>query len=296
MYRRIINYAGLITRRTILGILHLVGSLVGYSLYVSRSRRYYYSHTNIDLCFPSLSTSEINRLTKQSLRETGKLLCEVVFFWLCPGRFYRGLIRNVRGEEHLLRARAEGCGVILVSPHLGNWEVFNAYAGGLGAYVSYKPLISKFMNRWIRRCRECNGSKLISIGNEGLKVLCTGLDKGSVVVVFPDQVPKSGGRVMVPFLGIPAWTGTLVPRLAGKKNVRVICGYARRLPRAQGFEIYLQPAPEEIYVENTEQSAAALNRGMEECIRRSPEQYIWTYKRFKDTVHKGLYDRHQALT
>lgn len=296
MIRRIINHGGLLTRRAILGILHVVGSLVGHFLYLFRSCRYYYSHTNINLCFPSLNAREINRLARRSLRETGKLLCEVIFFWLCPGRFYRGLIRKVSGEEHLLRAQAEGRGVILVSPHLGNWEVFNAYAGGLGAYVSYKPLTNKFMNRWVRRCRECNGSKLFSIGNEGLKVLCANLDNGKIVVMFPDQVPKSGGRVMVPFFGIPAWTGTLVPRLAGKKNVRVICGYARRLPRAQGFEIYLQPAPEGVYFENAEQSAEALNRGMEECIRRSPEQYIWTYKRFKDTVYKGLYYRHRTQT
>jgi Kdo2-lipid IVA lauroyltransferase/acyltransferase len=85
----------------------------------------------------------------------------------------------------------------------------------------------------------------------------------------------------------------LVPRLASKKNVRVICGFARRLPRAQGFEIYLQPAPDEIYLQNLEQSVEALNRGMEDCIRQSPEQYTWAYKRFKDSIYKQLY-KHKA--
>jgi Kdo2-lipid IVA lauroyltransferase/acyltransferase len=296
MFKSMINHAGMIMRRAILGILHLLGSLVGHCLYFSRCGRCHYARINLKLCFPSLKSREINRLTRQSLRETGKLLFEVMFFWLCPGRFYQGLIRRVVGEEHLLRARAEGCGIILVGPHLGNWEVFNAYAGRMGAYVSYKPLSGEWMNRWIRRCRECNGSRLLPIGNEGLKVLCAGLDEGKVVVMFPDQVPKAGGRVMVPFFGVSAWTGTLVSRLAGKKKVRVICGYARRLPRAQGFEIHLQAAPDGIYLENTEMSAAALNRGMEDCIRRSPEQYIWTYKRFKDTACKELYHRRQALT
>jgi KDO2-lipid IV(A) lauroyltransferase len=147
------------------------------------------------------------------------------------------------------------------------------------------------MDRRIRYCRQCNGSKLFSIDKEGLRALYGEIDKCGVVALFPDQVPESGGRIMAPFFGIPAWTGTLVSRLASKKNVRVICGFARRLPHAQGFEIYLQPAPDEIYLQKQEQSVEALNRGMEACIRQSPEQYTWAYKRFKDSIYKQLYKR-----
>lgn len=276
-------------RRMILAALHMLGSVVGHLLYVSRNRRYYNTLANLNLCFSSLSASEIKRLARQSLRETGKLLFEVLFFWIFPSGFYRRSICRVIGEEHLLRARAEGRGVILVSPHLGNWEVFNAYAGSYGAYVSYKPLSCGWMNRWIRHCRQLNGSKLFSIGNDGLKVLCESLGRGGIAVVFPDQVPEGGGRVIAPFFKAPAWTGTLVPRLASKKGARVICGFARRLPHAQGFEIYLQPAPEEIYGPDPIAAAEALNRGMEECIRLSPPQYTWEYKRFKGGIYKGLY-------
>ncbi|HEY3487423.1 MAG TPA: lysophospholipid acyltransferase family protein [Gammaproteobacteria bacterium] len=296
MFTCILEFGGLWARRTILGMLHLMGSVLGHFLYAFRCCRYYYSHTNINLCFPAFSAREINRLTKLSLRETGKLLFEVMFFWMCPGTFYRHSIRKVIGEEHLLKARAEGCGVILVSPHLGNWEVFNAWAGKYDACVSYKPLACRWLNRWIRRCRQCNGSKLFPINSEGLKVLCAELDKGGVVVLFPDQVPTSTGRIMAPFFKVPAWSGTFVSRLANKRNVRVICGSACRLPGAQGFEIYLQPAPEEIYLRDPGQSVAALNRGMEDCIRRRPEQYTWEYKRFKNGVYKQLYYKTTILS
>jgi KDO2-lipid IV(A) lauroyltransferase len=292
--RNFINYGGVVARRMILGALHLLGGAAGHFLYVKRGRRYRNAYININLCFPSLSAREVNRLTRLSLHETGKLLFEVLFFWLFPGRFYQRLIHGVTGEEYLLQAQAEGRAVILVSPHLGNWEVFNTWAGSHGAYVSYKPLSCTWMDRRIRHCRQCNGSKLFSIGNEGLKVLYRVLDKGGVVAVFPDQVPESGGRVIAPFFKIPAWTGTLVPRLASKKNARIICGYARRLPGTQGFEIYLHPAPEEIYKEDSLEAVTALNLGMEECIRRSPEQYTWQYKRFKGGINNGLYSRTRA--
>ncbi len=280
----------------ILAVLHLLGNVVGHFLYVFRCCRYYYTHTNINLCFPTLSAREINRLTRLSLRETGKLFFEVIYFLLFPGKFYQNSIRRVIGEEHLLQARAEGRSVILVCPHLGNWEAFNAWLGSYGACVSYKPLTSKWMDRRVRYCREYNGSRLLSIGNEGLRGMYMELDKGGIVMLSPDQVPEAGGRLMAPFFKVPAWTGTLVPRLAGKKNVRVICGFARRLPRAQGFEIYLNPAPEEIYGQDPMAAVAALNRGMEECIRRSPEQYTWEYKRFKSSVYEKLYYRAQLLT
>jgi KDO2-lipid IV(A) lauroyltransferase len=113
-----------------------------------------------------------------------------------------------------------------------------------------------------------------------------------VVTLFPDQVPdSSAGRVLVPFFDKPAWTGTLVSRLAQRPNVKVIFGYARRLPEGRGFEIYLTSAPEEIYASDLERSARALNQGIEACIERDPHQYLWQYKRFKGAVSSQLYKK-----
>jgi KDO2-lipid IV(A) lauroyltransferase len=280
----------------LLNLIYIPGRVVGFLLYVLRARRYYYCCANIRLCFPAYNENEVKRLARQSLCETGKLLFEFLFQFLVPVSFFRRSICKVVGEEHILKARAQGRGVILAGPHLGNWEVFNVYAGGLQSCVMYKPLTCGWLNRWLRSRRESNGSKLVSIAPEGLRVLCGDLGACGVVALFVDQVPaESAGRVVAPFFGMPAWTGTLLSRLARKNNAVVICGFARRLPGGRGYEIYLEPAPAEIYSEDLEQSAAALNKGLEACIRQFPEQYTWTYKRFKQCVHPDFYKRPKSL-
>lgn len=276
----------------VLRVLHLLGRIVGYGLYVSRSSRYRHSCTNIKLCFPDLSDQEVDRLAHSSLAELGKLLFETLLFWVFPRVFCCHAVREVVGEEHLRRALEEGKGVILVCPHLGNWEVFNAYAGRFNATVTYKPLKLRWLDGWIRRCRERNGSVLVPINSPGIKALCGGLARGGVVTLFPDQVPDgAAGRALVPFFNTPAWTGTLVSRLAQRPNVNIICGYARRLPAGRGFEIHLMPAPEEIYTSDIERSARALNQGIEACIRQASHQYLWQYKRFKGAGCPRLYQK-----
>lgn len=268
----------------ILRMLHLLGWILGYFLYLSRSNRCRNSRTNIRLCFPGLSDKEVDRLVRTSLAELGKLLFETLLFWLVPISGC-GVIRGVRGEEHLLQTLKDGKGVILVCPHLGNWEVFNAYAGRFKATVTYKPLKSNWLNARVRRSRERGGSVLVPISAQGIKALCGRLGRGGVVTLFPDQVPdRAAGRVLVPFFSAPAWTGTLVSRLVQRPNVKVICGYARRLPAGRGFEVHLTPAPEEIYSADIQRSAQALNQGLEACIREFPHQYLWQYKRFKGVV------------
>lgn len=274
----------------IMRTLHLMGRCAGYCLYVFRTSRYRHSCTNIKLCFPELNSSEVDRLARLSLQELGKLLFEMLLFWSFPGVFCCRVIRGIVGEEHLQQALDEGKGVILVCPHLGNWEVFNAYAGRFKATVTYKPLKPRWLDAWIRYCRERNGSVLVPIIAQGIKAMCCQLGRSGIVTLFPDQVPDcSAGRVLAPFFTSPAWTGTLASRLTQRPDVKVICGFARRLSGGRGFEIYLTPAPTEIYSNNVEQSAQALNKGIETCIRQSPHQYLWQYKRFKGGIYPGLY-------
>jgi KDO2-lipid IV(A) lauroyltransferase len=74
---------------------------------------------------------------------------------------------------------------------------------------------------------------------------------------------------------------TLVSRLARKTGARVIIGYAQRLPQGEGFSLHFSKASDAIYDLSLEASVAALNKDVARCIREVPEQYQWSYKRFR---------------
>ena len=86
--------------------------------------------------------------------------------------------------------------------------------------------------------------------------------------------------MFAPFFGYPALTMVLINRLARKTGAPVVFTYVERLPAAGGYRMSFLPAPEGIDDPDPEIAAAALNLGVESCIRRCPEQYQWSYKRF----------------
>ncbi len=71
------------------------------------------------------------------------------------------------------------------------------------------------------------------------------------------------------------------PRLAAPARVPVIFAYAERLPRGRGYRYHCIPAPEGLYAEDPVEAAAAINQAVETLVRQCPEQYAWSYKRFK---------------
>ena len=87
--------------------------------------------------------------------------------------------------------------------------------------------------------------------------------------------------MFAPWFGIAASTMTLVPRLALKTGAPVFLTWAERLPQGQGYSLHLQALPDVTAAASLEDSAAALNRGVEAAIRSLPTQYLWAYKRFK---------------
>ncbi len=288
---QVVNRAGFSTylRFAMLRTAHLAGTLLGEVMYLSRSARYRHSQTNIKLCYPSLSSEEVKYLTRRSLRETGKLLCELILFWFFPTNSGLGFITNIHGEKHIRDAHTQNRGVILVCPHLGNWELCNAYAGRFNPSALYKPLKSRWLDQKVRRSREHDGSRLVPTSAQGIKALRQTLQHGGTIFILPDQSPKLSGRTLAPFFGIPTWTGTLTCKLAQKSNAVVIFGFAKRLHRGQGFEIILTPAADGIYDQNPEDAVAAMNLGIEQCIANCPEQYTWQYKRFKGSIEPNPY-------
>jgi KDO2-lipid IV(A) lauroyltransferase len=95
------------------------------------------------------------------------------------------------------------------------------------------------------------------------------------VGVLPDQAPGEGEGVWVDFFGRPAYTMTLLRRLQQASGATMIMTVAERLPHGRGYRLRARALPPEAFDE------AALNRAVEEEVRRCPAQYLWAYNRYK---------------
>jgi KDO2-lipid IV(A) lauroyltransferase len=246
---------------------------------------------NLEICFPELSDKERERLLCRSMVENAKTLMEAPGTWLGdPGRWV-SRIDPQGGSEVLKSLLARGRGVIIAAPHIGNWEAGVHFLAGVAPItVLYRPPRQEGMEEIVKKGRAGSGARLVPTNASGVKALFGALRAGEMVAILPDQQPKSkegGAGVFAPFFGHPALTMVLVNRLAKKTGAAVIYVITERLPAAKGYRMHWVQAPEGMDDADPERAAAALNQGIEACVRRLPEQYQWSYKRFKATPDDG---------
>ena len=263
--------------------IHRLGALLGELLWRIPNAANRIADRNLALCFPELPPLEHNRLLRRNLIETGKGFVELGPLWLWPGQRVLGLVQGcVAGESALAAAVNQQQGAILLTPHLGAWEMAGLY------YSSRYPLTILYrpsrvgMDQLSRQGRGRLGGQVVATDTAGIRALLAGLRRGEVLGILPDQDPgEEGGGVFTPFFGITASTMTLVSRLALKTGVPVFLTWAERLPQGQGYTLHLRSLPEVTTAASLEDSAAALNRGVEAAVSALPTQYLWAYKRFK---------------
>lgn len=258
-----------------------VGRFIGIVNYLANSRLSKVTRENISICFPEMDEPEQKALIRASLRETGKTLMETPATWLGGFDRLNSWICDVENEHILDNAIAEGGGVIIMLPHIGNWELFNAYYARRGTMTAlYSPPRQHYLVGIMKEIRNRYGNTLVPTNVKGIATLYRCLDRGQVVTILPDQVPRTG--VYAPFFGVEALTDHLVSRLLQKTNARAVCAYVRRCRDKSGFNIVFVQPSEGIYSNDTTTSAIALNKTIEACVKDTPAQYQWEYKRFKE--------------
>jgi KDO2-lipid IV(A) lauroyltransferase len=211
---------------------------------------------------------------RRSAAEMGRAAGETPFVWFGEHRRVEALIR-VEGQEVLDRARADGRGVILLTPHLGCFEAAaRAVARSGPITVLYKPPRLPAVRRLVETGRASPGVRPVPATATGVRGLLRALKRGEAIGVLPDQVPSDGDGVWAPFFGRPAYTMTLPQRLARLTGAAVLMACGERLEDGAGWRVRFERL-------DGEPSPEAVNRAMEGLIRRIPDQYFWGYNRYK---------------
>jgi KDO2-lipid IV(A) lauroyltransferase len=222
---------------------------------------------------------------RRSVAHAGRMVAELPRLWLgAPVPVYWD------GDEHILQAHADGCGILFMTPHLGCFEITaSAYAQRFGhaagqparaMTVLFRPPRQAWLREVVFQARQRPGLQTAPTTLAGVRQLVRVLRAGGAVGLLPDQVPPLGQGVWAPFFGQLAYTMTLSVRLARTANTRVLLAWGERLPAGRGYVVHVQPwalpdTPDDVA------ACTALNQAMEGLIRQCPSQYLWSYARYK---------------
>ena len=259
-----------------------LGGTVGGLLYWLPNPLRRVARANIARCLPELDPARQRRILRRSLIETGKTALEAGHLWRLDPAAARRLLVALEGRAAVDAALAAGRGVIIATPHLGSWEMAGQI-GGLewGMWNLYRPPRLPALERLLLAGRSRLGARPVRADAGGVRRLLQHLRAGGVVGILPDQDPGAEHGVVAPFFGIPANTMRLLPRLARATGAALFIAWCERLPHARGFHIRIRPLPPAVADPDPVVAATALNQAVEQCVRALPEQYQWSYRRFR---------------
>jgi Kdo2-lipid IVA lauroyltransferase/acyltransferase len=258
---------------------HAIGAGLGWIVYWSSAR--YASRLRDNLRASKVWTDEADyqRILRSAIAETGRQGMEILPLWFRPQSRVTPLVRACVGEQAVLDAYAQGRGVVLLTPHLGCFEISAIYAAEhFPITVLYRTPRIAWLETLIVAGRGRGQEKLAPASLKGVRLLLKALRDKEAIGVLPDQVPSAGEGEWVEFFERPAYTMTLIGRLCETLDPAVFVAAARRLPHGRGYEIEVEPVVGGV---SGADGIRRMNAAIEHLVRKHPEQYLWSYNRYK---------------
>ena len=266
-----------------LATLHRIGGFGGRIVYrlSGRMRRRLLENVRRSGVLGDIDDRALERFALDNATELGKGALEVLPAWFGRPDDILSSVRLDPSWERVKPLLDSGRGVIFLTPHLGAFEVAAQFAASqVPVTIMYRPPRMKWLRPVLRHGRGQGLTKLTTADTRGVRDLLKGLKRGEAIGLLPDQVPaKHHGAVEAEFFGRPVHTTTLIGRLQQATGAAIVIIRMRRLPHAQGFDLSFFPV--DPLPADDRAAALVLNRLQEDLIRECPEQYLWSYNRFK---------------
>ena len=261
-----------------LSVLNRMGALLGWLTYLFSSRYAERLKENLSKAGLKGSEEESRKLLHANIREAGKGVMELPWVWRSPLKKVVASVRQCHGWAHVESGLIAGKGVILLTPHIGCFEIIGQYVSAqLPMTCMYRPPRQKFLDILMHEGRERGQMKLAATDLGGVRQLLKALKRGEIIGVLPDQVPGNGEGEWASFFGRPAYTMTLIGRLIQASGAAVLMSNVERLPKGRGYELHFTPLNFDVSQSIPQQ----MNNELEKVIRKYPEQYLWSYNRYK---------------
>lgn len=288
-FRHAVEFAGFRLARGLLGVLPeglavRLGAALGWVAGVVLRLRRSDVDTHLALAFPDRSSAWRRRVARRSYAHLGR---EMALIFRMPGWTPDEIVSRVefRGFEAIREAAAEERGVVLLTAHLGNWEIAGAglAAAGMPIDVVGKGMANRRFEADLFATRERLGMRVIDMGDAPKGVLRS-LGRGRLAAMLGDQNARKNG-VFVPFFGYPASTPRGPAVFALRRDAPVFVGFAIRRPgwrQRYVVDVHRLDVPRTGDVESdTLAMLTAYHAILEEAIVSAPDQYFWQHRRWK---------------
>ena len=262
-----------------------LGALVGTVAYSILGRLRGVGERNLELAYPTMDARERVSLLRKLYRNLGWQMAE---FCLMP-RYTRaniGRFLRCEGLEHYLNARDAGRGVLIVTGHLGAWELSSFYHSLMGHPMSMviRRLDNARLDRYVNRIRCLHGNRVLH-KDDFARGLIGAMRKGDTVGILMDTNMTPPQGLFVDYFGHQACTASGLARVAAKTSAAVLPGF---MVWEEAEQAYVLRFGERLELENTVDAEADVIANTQLCtaaieswVRRYPDQWLWVHRRWK---------------
>jgi KDO2-lipid IV(A) lauroyltransferase len=243
---------------------------------------------NLAIAFPEKSETERVAILVASYRNLGRMVAECAHL---PNLNARNLAETLRFEvggiwDEEIVPHLQSGGVLILTGHFGNWELF-AYAYGLvGHPVSlvHQTIKNPFVDGFIERLRSGGGTRLFR-KQEAARAVLRALRERAIVVLPLDQNQSRRAGIFVDFFGLPASTSDGLARIALRNEAPIYPAFLVRDGTSARHHVVFLPRVEFPVMADRDSAARELTQRctavLESMIRNHPDHWLWTHKRWR---------------
>lgn len=259
----------------------------GQALFHALKKRRAVATANVRLAFPELSEAAAQQIARRSVQNAAMTLFEFMRLATATRQEVRDYV-DIEGLEHVMNGLEARRGVLIMTAHLGNWELMGARAAQeFPVTVVARPASNEALQEQILRVRSHSGIEVIS-KHEGGRAALETLKANRAVGILPDQYAGPDG-LLLPFFGHKTRMVSALSRIAMLSGAPVIpCFGLRRTPWLSNGRI-LARATSSYLVENHRQrrnelvleGTQRMISEIENVIRDYPDQWLWLHRRWR---------------